>query len=58
MRVLNPGWRHWPSALDIFPNFRLVPKIKCPVLIMHVRPTCVVGMCTIAIVRQGCVAEL
>ncbi len=56
--MLNPGWRHWPSALDIFPNFRLVPKIKCPVLIMHVRPTCVVGMCTIAIVRQGCVAEL
>lgn len=35
MRVLNPGWRHWPSALDIFPNFRLVPKIRCPVLIMH-----------------------
>ena len=37
MRVLNPGWRRWPAALDIFPNHRLVPKIKCPVLIMHVR---------------------
>lgn len=35
MRVLNPGWRRWPSALDIFPNHRLVPKIQCPVLVMH-----------------------
>lgn len=35
MRVLNPGWRHWPAALDIYPNYNLVPKIKCPVLLMH-----------------------
>ena len=48
MRVLNPGWRHWPSALDIFPNFRLVPKIKCPVLIMHVREPAAFLLCLFA----------
>ncbi|KAL4421927.1 hypothetical protein ABPG77_005211 [Micractinium sp. CCAP 211/92] len=35
MRVLNPGWRRWPAALDIFPNHKLAPRIQCPVLVMH-----------------------
>ena len=36
MRVLNPGWKRWPSFADIYPNFKLVPKIGGPVLVMHV----------------------
>lgn len=35
--MLNPGWRRWPAALDIFPNHKLAPRIQCPVLVMHVR---------------------
>ena len=37
MRVVNPGWAWWPSWLDVYHNLRLVPKIKAPVLVMHVR---------------------
>ena len=37
MRVVNPGWGWWPSWLDVYHNLRLVPKIKAPVLVMHVR---------------------
>lgn len=35
MRVLKPSWHRWPTALDIFPNHKLVPKIKCPLLVIH-----------------------
>lgn len=35
MRVLNPGWRLWPSFADVFVNSRLVPRIDCPLLVMH-----------------------
>jgi pimeloyl-ACP methyl ester carboxylesterase len=35
MRVLNPGWRRWPSFADIYPNYKLVPRIGCPLLVMH-----------------------
>lgn len=34
MKVLNPTWK-WPAFADIFPNARAVPKIACPVLVMH-----------------------
>ena len=36
VRVLSPTLRWWPSWADVFPNHTLVPKIKAPVLIMHV----------------------
>ncbi len=38
MRVLNPGWRYWPSLLDVYPNMRLISQIQVPVLVMHVSP--------------------
>ena len=34
--MLNPGWRLWPAWLDVFPSYKLVPRIACPTLIMHV----------------------
>ena len=37
MRVVNPGWGWWPSWLDVYNNLRLVPRIKAPLLVMHVR---------------------
>ncbi|PSC68542.1 alpha beta-hydrolase [Micractinium conductrix] len=35
MRVLNPGWKAWPAWMDIFPNYKLVPKIRCPLTVLH-----------------------
>ncbi|GAB4814671.1 hypothetical protein N2152v2_001717 [Parachlorella kessleri] len=35
MRVLNPTWTHWPGWLDIFPNYKWVPRIQSPVLVLH-----------------------
>jgi pimeloyl-ACP methyl ester carboxylesterase len=35
MRVLNPGWNAWPSCLDVFVSSKLVPRIDCPLLVMH-----------------------
>lgn len=35
MRVLNPGWTLWPSWLDIFPNYKWVPRIQRPLLLLH-----------------------
>eukprot|EP00887_Chlorella_sp_A99_P003849 scaffold11.g3849.t1 len=35
MRVLNPGWSKWPSFLDIFPNHKLVPRIRSRLLVVH-----------------------
>ena len=37
MRVLNPNWKWWPAWLDVYPNAQLLPKIKAPILIIHVR---------------------
>ena len=39
MRVLQPGLVWWPSWADVYPNHLLVPKIQCPVLVMHVSGT-------------------
>lgn len=36
MRVLNPGWSAWPSCLDVFVSSKLMPRVDCPVLVMHV----------------------
>lgn len=38
VRVLHPDWKNWPAWADIYPNHRLMPLVKCPVLVMHVRP--------------------
>ena len=35
VRVLSPNLRWWPIWCDIFPNFKLVEKIRAPTLIMH-----------------------
>lgn len=35
MRVLNPGMTWWPSWADVFANYRLIPKVESPTLIMH-----------------------
>ncbi len=40
MRVLNPNWKWWPSWLDVYPNAQLLPKIKAPVLVIHVSLAC------------------
>lgn len=40
LRVLKPGLTWWPAALDIYPNFKHVPKIECKTLIMHVSACC------------------
>ena len=34
-RVLRPDVKRWPVWLDIYPNLEFVPKINCPILIMH-----------------------
>lgn len=36
VRVLKPHVRWWPSWADVYPNHTLAPKIKAPVLVMHV----------------------
>lgn len=35
VRVLHPEWKTWPAWADIYPNHRLMPQVKCPVLVMH-----------------------
>jgi hypothetical protein len=52
MRVLNPGWRRWPSFADIYPNYKLVPRIGCPLLVMHVSTQ--FGGVGVAVGRAGC----
>lgn len=37
VRVLKPHVRWWPAWADIYPNHTLAPKIRAPVLVMHVR---------------------
>jgi abhydrolase domain-containing protein 17 len=37
LRVLKPQINRWPSWLDVFPNFKHVPKMQCPALVIHVR---------------------
>lgn len=37
MRVLNPNLKWWPSWADVYPNYLLMSKVKCPTLIMHGR---------------------
>ena len=36
VRVLKPHVRWWPAWADVYPNHTLAPKIKSPVLVMHV----------------------
>lgn len=36
VRVLHPEWRKWPAWADVFPNQVLMPRVKCPTLVMHV----------------------
>jgi pimeloyl-ACP methyl ester carboxylesterase len=36
VRVIKPGLKAWPSALDIFPNLKYVPKVEAPTLVVHV----------------------
>eukprot|EP00210_Caulerpa_lentillifera_P007568 g7228.t1 len=35
MRVLNSNWKWWPAWADVYPNYRLMPKVKAPALVMH-----------------------
>lgn len=44
MRVLKPGWRFWPSWLDIFPNYKIAPLVEAPTLVMHGTNDQVVGV--------------
>lgn len=37
VRVLKPHVRWWPAWADVYPNHTLAPRIKAPVLVMHVR---------------------
>ena len=37
VRVLKPHVRWWPAWADVYPNHVLAPKVKSPVLVMHVR---------------------
>jgi hypothetical protein len=37
VRVLKPHLKWWPSWADVYPNHLLAPKIRAPVLVMHVR---------------------
>lgn len=36
IRVLSPTIKWWPAFADVYPNHLLAPKIKSPVLVMHV----------------------
>jgi len=35
MRVLNSNLKWWPAWADVYPNYRLMPKVKAPTLVMH-----------------------
>eukprot|EP01025_Chloroclados_australasicus_P010250 TRINITY_DN14096_c1_g1_i2.p1 TRINITY_DN14096_c1_g1~~TRINITY_DN14096_c1_g1_i2.p1 ORF type:complete len:315 (-),score=26.21 TRINITY_DN14096_c1_g1_i2:259-1074(-) len=35
LKVLAPGASWWPTFLDVFPNDRLIKKIKVPIQVMH-----------------------